>query len=952
MRRKENKIPWLNDWPKPCVIVRDGLLVGANDKFTQRFNQTGISIKQLSEPIEEEVLLTSRDGVSSHHTVTCFPLGTNEQVFMFSNSKEETQENTQKINANRYDVLSNLTFDGIVLLNDKTIIDCNKGLLEMLGFRNLEEALGASMEDLFSTREWRKLKAVSSEPFEIEFKNPQGALRVLNTRSSKIQFPGHKDPLTSIVFMDITEQKRIEQDLLQTKERFRLLVDSNPFGLVLLTEGRVRYANTEALHLLGVHDENEVFNERFETLFALSDRDRILEDMETVRSGEKAPYTELTLHENKNTEVGVQFTLTFFDRQPAIQIVINDLSTCMELVREQMRATTAEESNRLLKDEIEHHKQTQRKLREAERLNGSIIESSIDMIMAFDTKGNLVQYNHAASVEFGWTIEEAQLLSLDAFIQKEEEYKQVRDELQKNNYFAGEVTGVRASNEAFNLLMSVAMLRNDLDEVLGAVVVGRDITDLRIAEEELRSGEERYRDILDNATDLIFLTDQTGLFTYANPSFFKILGYNGEELSLRRIQDLVDEVVDEETWMDAFSGPGIELTFRKENGDPCIVFGGATTQRDGEGGFKGVRGIFLDVTEVRMAQQKAMVQSAKLDAIFNSDNYLMMFTINKSLKMTSLNTNLSREIDRSFGVTTKVGDEIITILKNHAAPGLYKGQLRLFQRAIKGDQQQFELPLINTQKEVVWYQVFVIPILYSGEAEELSCIAYDITDRKHMDQQILDALKEKEVLLQEVHHRVKNNLQVISSMLNLQRRFVSDPMMLDILDESQNRITTMSFIHESLYQNSDFSAISFAEYLERLSINLIHSYEQASRSVELETKLDMVHLNLKQAIPCGLIVNELVSNSLKYAFVDRAHGILTLRVEKKGADLEIEVSDNGVGLPPDFNFESNESLGVYLVQALVDQLDGELVVDNNISTNNTEKPTGSSFLVRFTPLTD
>ncbi len=252
----------------------------------------------------------------------------------------------------------------------------------------------------------------------------------------------------------------------------------------------------------------------------------------------------------------------------------------------------------------------------------------------------------------------------------------------------------------------------------------------------------------------------------------------------------------------------------------------------------------------------------------------------------------------------------------------------------------------------VWYQMFVNPVSYGDDHEELSCIAYEITDRKEIDQQIRSTLKEKEILLQEVHHRVKNNLQVISSMLNLQRRFIDDPKMLDILEESQNRISTMSFIHESLYQNSDFSSIGFAEYLKRLTQNLIHSYSRVSANVELTCVLDDVQINLKQAIPCGLIVNELVSNALKYAFPEKRGGTIELRVEEKGQDIEIEVSDNGVGLPDDFDFETNESLGVYLVQALTDQLDGSLLVDNNQSENPLEKESGASFLVRFTPLTD
>ena len=116
--------------------------------------------------------------------------------------------------------------------------------------------------------------------------------------------------------------------------------------------------------------------------------------------------------------------------------------------------------------------------------------------------------------------------------------------------------------------------------------------------------------------------------------------------------------------------------------------------------------------------------------------------------------------------------------------------------------------------------------------------------------------------------------------------------------------------------------------------------------------MDNVYINLKQAIPCGLIVNELVSNCLKYAFVGKERGKLTLRVEEKNNELEIEVSDDGVGLPEGFSFESNDSLGVYLVQALTEQLDGVLIVNNNSTTSALEKTTGSSFLVRFTPIAD
>jgi two-component sensor histidine kinase len=238
--------------------------------------------------------------------------------------------------------------------------------------------------------------------------------------------------------------------------------------------------------------------------------------------------------------------------------------------------------------------------------------------------------------------------------------------------------------------------------------------------------------------------------------------------------------------------------------------------------------------------------------------------------------------------------------------------------------------------------MFVNPIRSDDGSAEVSCIAYDITERKEMEGQIRGALKEKEVLLQEVHHRVKNNLQVISSMLNLQRRFVSDPGIVQVLEESQNRIATMSFIHESLYRATDFSSIGFSEYLQRLAGNLMTSYARRDCRVELHTELEPVFLNLDQAIPCGLIVNELLSNAMKYAFVGRAAGAVTLRVGQEAGRVQIEVRDDGVGLPEGFDAKTHDSLGMYLVQALTEQLDGELEIG---------KGPGSSFLVSFTPST-
>ena len=954
MKDQDTMYSWVFALQDAAAVYENGVLCVANDAFKTYLesNQTALFdwINNNETTLDQAVL----SGLDGNHRVVCGlknKLNKDNILVVLKDVTElEVLKETQRNNENRFQALSNGTMEGIALIQGDEVVDVNERMVQITGFNEADELIKNGLKGFFKTRDWKRLSTRLDEVFEFEIENSKG-LKV-NIEAQLTTTNKETDNLQALVMLDVTEKKRIEHDLLQTKERFRLLVESSPIGLFLVVQNKIRYSNQAASMLLGYEDEEEVYNEDITSLFVESDRHRVLEDIEAVYKGEKPGYIELSMRglNSQSNAVGVQMGLTFYDQKPAIQITVSDLSTRMMLVREQMRASSAEESNALLKEEINRHKKTQTQLKEVERLNGSIVESSIDMIVAFDINGNLIQFNHAASVEFGWTFEDAKQLRPKQFLADEREFADVMRELKEKNYFVGELTGLRSSGEKFQLLMSVASLRDDDGKNLGAVTVGRDITGLQIAEQELRRSEERYRDILDNATDLVFLVDHRGKFTYANPSFFRTLGYSGASLLNTNLQSIAS--LDNENWAESISGTNKELVFKKQDGTLLNVLGGASMQRDHNGKLTGVRGIFLDVSEMRAYQRDAMVQSAKLESIFNSTKYLLMFTLDQSLCVSSSNLNMESTFQNRFKADIQKGTEVVELLSSFTSEKLYNGQLRLLKQAQRGVQQQFELPLLDVAGEVVWYQVFVNPVRFDDKEEELSCIAYDITERKEIEQQIREALKEKEVLLQEVHHRVKNNLQVISSMLNLQRRFISDPLMLNILEESQNRISTMSFIHESLYQNSDFSSISFSSYLERLTNNLIHSYSKISCEVQLVSCLDNVYINLKQAIPCGLIVNELVSNSLKYAFVGREHGKLTLRVEEKDNELEIEVSDDGVGLPEGFSFESNDSLGVYLVQALTEQLDGVLIVNNNSTTSALENTTGSSFLVRFTPIAD
>ena len=212
-------------------------------------------------------------------------------------------------------------------------------------------------------------------------------------------------------------------------------------------------------------------------------------------------------------------------------------------------------------------------------------------------------------------------------------------------------------------------------------------------------------------------------------------------------------------------------------------------------------------------------------------------------------------------------------------------------------------------------------------------ILRDMTQHREAEERIKASLREKEVLLKEIHHRVKNNLQVVSSLLNLQSRGIHDERTRQKFKESQNRVQSMALIHEQLYQTSKLSLIDYPEYIRQLAAHLFRSYHVSSTRIDLTTRIDDVRLSVDVAVPCGLILNELVSNSLKYAFPDGREGEIRIELHNSGDhEVTLTVADDGVGLPEEVGFWDTKTLGLRLVGTLVRQLNGNVEVDRSGGT--------------------
>ena len=234
----------------------------------------------------------------------------------------------------------------------------------------------------------------------------------------------------------------------------------------------------------------------------------------------------------------------------------------------------------------------------------------------------------------------------------------------------------------------------------------------------------------------------------------------------------------------------------------------------------------------------------------------------------------------------------------------------------------------------VWVETIRKPIFNNeNRFKGFICSTRDISVQKENEIIVHDSLKEKEMLLREIHHRVKNNLQIVSSLLNLQSYHVDEEEALDILTESKNRIKTMALVHEELYRSPNLTNISFNEYLERLVSNLFYSYGVNKQNITPKFHMEEIKIGIDTAIPCGLIVNELVTNSLKYAFTNDMGGNIEVTLKADGDMYAMKVADNGVGLPADIEPENVETLGLQLVANLVKQLDGNFEINR---ANGTE----------------
>lgn len=372
-----------------------------------------------------------------------------------------------------------------------------------------------------------------------------------------------------------------------------------------------------------------------------------------------------------------------------------------------------------------------------------------------------------------------------------------------------------------------------------------------------------------------------------------------------------------------------------------LIFNDVTAQKDlskeqlrAEVAEENSKKLYLEVQERVRAEKKLQEEFLRSKAILDSSSNTHLLTLNTKFEITGINSHIIQAAKDLMDVKLFQGQEVFSVFERILNDSQLDYSKRILNVVRKGKDFHGTICLTCKKNTNIWWEVYLSPIKnILGRITEISIIAHDVSEKILADQEIMESLREKEILLKEIHHRVKNNLQVISSILNLQSSFVEDDQTQDILMESRNRVRTMAIIHENLYRTEDFSSIDFGEYLSNLVRNLVASY-RVNKKIDLKLNVKSVRLNIDQAIPCGLLVNEVVSNALKYAWKEDQEGKLTVKlIEGQGKEVNLEISDNGKGLPDEFEKINSDTLGLQLICTLVEQLDGELDVKGAPGTN-------------------
>jgi PAS domain S-box-containing protein len=823
-------------------------------------------------------------------------------------SREEALSESKQ----RYLALFEQSPYGVLLLDTEgKILDFNEAAHRSLGYTR-EEFSNLTIADIDPLESAAGVKAriglileEGRAEFEVRQRTKQGAMRDVSVITKALTLSGRT--FLHSIWRDVTEQKRAEGAIHLQSEIARNI--SEGIYLVSAKDLTIVYANPKMEAMFG-YTPGEMNGKHVSIINSPAGEDPV----------QRAIEIEKTLKESgtwRGEVLNIRKDGTPFWGQASISMLHHPeygevyLSLQADITERRMAADA---------------------LRQSEDKFRALFELANDAIFILDMEGNVIDVNRTAYERLGYTKEEILSMHLSQLDHPDfrETIPQRIEHMQKHGWYQGDLAHLRKDGTVMPVEINARIM-----DIAGKKVIlssCRDITERKRAEEALRTSEERLNTILDNVGGAIFIKDAQYRYVYVNRKVCEVFGRRAEEIIGKSDRDFFsDGSVEEIMRSDRPVIERGETISREETG---LTFSSKEARtywtvklplRDSAGAVTGLCGISTDITERKRAEE---VKDRLLKAIAAAT---------EGIAITDDNDRFIYVNDAHAGIYGYHPDELVgKSWRDTVSPDLQ----RTVEKALEETLHNRAVGIWSGETPARRRDGTVIPTEVTatsrwGEAGTYLghiCIVRDITERKRSEAQIMSALAEKEVLLKEIHHRVKNNLNVIASLLSLQSRYITEPAVVGILEECRHRIKSMALIHEKLYQTRNFSRIDFKEYLNSLISMLSSSYIHRGDNISLVTDIQDLSLDIDTAITCGLITNELVTNCLKHAFPENRGGVISINLFSEEGKRVLTVRDDGIGLPDKFDLTRTNTLGLKMVTMLTKQLEGTLHVAVNNGT--------------------
>jgi PAS domain S-box-containing protein len=733
-----------------------------------------------------------------------------------------------------------------------------------------------------------------------------------------------------VVVRDITDLKQTEEALRQSEELLRIALDAARMGAwhVNLLTGKETWSN-RSQELFGlVPGTFDGSKETFLSLIHPDDRDRIEQTApQALETGTREMEYRVVLQDQTIRWIASRGKVFFDQTGNAVQISGIDM-------------------------EISDRKQAEQALQDSEEKFRQLAENIESVFWMTDAQDRLMYVS--PSYEKVWRRSAQNLNKQNAWL-KTIHPDDLADALK--------ATEVKFEQGGFDIYYRIICpdgdvrwihdrafpVRNEQGDVIRFVGIADDITEQKQTEAALRQSETRFQRLVANLPGLIYqytlYGDDSRAFTYVSPYCREM--YEVEPEAAQQIPDLLlsmthpaDAAMLREARIASVETlQPISLEFRIVPPSGAVKWLQIKSQPERQSNGDVVwDGIALDITDRKRAEAEILRTRNLFEAVFNQSADAIFLVELPASRIRNCN---QRAVDL-FQADCR--EDLIGIqgAALHATPAEAEDLASIRETLSKVSHVKREIEYRTFQGRTFWgslaanliqvgnYQMALVRITDISEAKQREA------ERKQAEDQLITSLQEKEILFKEIHHRVKNNLQIISSLLRMQSRQTEDQQTVILFQEAQNRVQSMALIHEQLYQSPNLSQINFGQYLRTLVQNLFRSYGAYQQQITLTIEAEDLQFTLNSAIPCGLMINELVSNTLKYAFPNQQPGEVKICLQQdfsaSEAPVTLTIKDNGIGISEQINWETTDSLGLRIVRNLVTQLKGTLTLDRSQGT--------------------